>query len=141
MNKVMRVTSKDDMDKVFKIREEVFVKEQGVPVELEKDEYDEVAAHVLVMNDEKPVGCGRVYLKGDAGKMGRIAVAKEYRKQGYGRLVCEGLIEAARELGAKEAVLGAQLTAIPFYENLGFEQEGDIFVDAGIDHIMMRKIL
>ena len=73
--------------------------------------------------------------------MGRIAVLKKYRKQGYGRQICNKLIEIAKENEVEKIILHAQCYAIDFYKKLGFREYGEVFEEAGISHIEMRKIV
>ncbi len=139
MLEIKRVGSPEEFERAYAIRLEVFVKEQHVPLEEELDDYDKEALHLIVFIDGNPAGCGRVYLRNDTAKLGRIAVRKEYRKSGVGRALCEALIDVATEMGAKTLLLDAQTQALGFYQKLGFKEEGDIFLDAGIDHLRMRR--
>jgi len=138
---VKRIETDADFDLAYSIRLEVFVKEQKVPVEIELDEYDKVATHVLALENGTPVGCGRVVFFDEYAKIGRVAVLLSKRKSGVGKMVCEELIKIAREQNAKKVILHAQCVATEFYEKLGFTAEGEIFDDAGIDHISMVKML
>jgi predicted GNAT family N-acyltransferase len=139
--KVYRVTNKEMMDEAFKIRVEVFVMEQNVPLELEMDEYDDSAIHVVVLNDNADVvGCGRLIIHNSVAKIGRVAIKKEYRKNNYGKAICEELIKIAMQENAEEITLGAQLAAVGFYKKIGFLEYGDIFLDANIDHINMEYV-
>ena len=126
-------------DIACRIRIEVFVHEQGVPEEIEMDEYDALAEHVVAYLDGKPAGCGRVVILNGCAKIGRVAVIKDERKKGVGRKICEELIKIAAEKGIKEFILNSQLTAVDFYKKLGFETVGGIFKEAGIDHVKMLK--
>ncbi|HEY8500786.1 MAG TPA: GNAT family N-acetyltransferase [Clostridia bacterium] len=136
---VKRVTDSSMYDIACRIRIEVFVHEQGVPEEIEMDEYDASADHVVAFRDDKPAGCGRVVILNGSAKIGRVAVIKDERKKGIGRKICEELIKIAAEKGIKEFVLNSQLTAADFYKKLGFEAVGGIFKEAGIDHVKMLK--
>jgi predicted GNAT family N-acyltransferase len=136
--------TQDDRDAAMRIRFEVFVDEQGVPAELEADEFDEAALHLLAANsiDGQPVGTARVLDKGGGvAKIGRVAVRKEYRGKGVGEALMRRAMEAARARGMTTAILDAQLPVIPFYERLGFVAEGPIFDDAGIPHRRMTRPL
>lgn len=139
MVEIYRVKSEADMKLVHDIRLEVFVGEQGVPIELEMDELDNEAVHVLAYVDGVPAGCGRLLLKGDKAKIGRVAVRKSMRRYGIGTGICKLLISIAVDHGAQRIYLGAQLTAVEFYLSLGFEKEGEVFMEAGIEHIKMVK--
>ena len=121
------------------IRHTVFVEEQGVPVELELDGEDASARHAAAFSDDgRLVGTGRMLA---SGKIGRMAVSQSMRGQGIGRALLDTLVAEAKRLKFEEVSLGAQLPAVAFYERAGFEAYGDIFLDAGIDHKMMRLVL
>lgn len=139
MVEIYRVKNEEDMEMVRDIRLEVFVAEQGVPVELEMDEFDKNAIHVLSLQDGEPAGCGRLIINGEDAKIGRVAVRKKMRRKGIGGGICKLLIAIAGDYGAKRVYLGAQLTAVDFYLSLGFDREGDVFKEAGIDHIKMVR--
>ena len=121
------------------IRHTVFVEEQGVPVELELDGEDTSAWHAAAFSDDGSlIGTGRML---GSGKIGRMAVSQSMRRQGIGRALLDTLVAEAKRLKFEEVSLGAQLPAVAFYERAGFEAYGDIFLDAGIDHKMMRLVL
>ena len=121
------------------LRHTVFVEEQGVPVELELDGEDTSAWHAAAFSDDgRLIGTGRMLR---SGKIGRMAVSQSMRRQGIGRALLDALVAEAKRLKLEEVSLGAQLPAVPFYERAGFEAYGDVFLDAGIDHKMMRLVL
>ena len=121
------------------LRHTVFVEEQGVPVELELDGEDAAAWHAAAFSDDgRLIGTGRMLR---SGKIGRMAVSQSLRRQGIGRALLDALVAEAKRLKLEEVSLGAQLAAVSFYERAGFEAYGDIFLDAGIDHKMMRLVL
>lgn len=120
------------------VREEVFIKEQKVPAEIEIDSIDPVCLHVVVYNDENdPIGTGRLLPNNH---IGRLAVLKAYRGSGVGAVILEKLIQAAKKREVDEVALHAQLHAKNFYEKYGFIAEGDEFDEAGIPHIAMRLV-
>lgn len=134
---VRPVAGPEELELALAIRERVFVDEQHVPLELERDEYDALAHHWLAWLDGEPVGTARlVELPGNIGKIGRVAVLPQARGAGLGRQLMEALLHHASGL---ELILDAQLEVIPFYEKLGFVAEGEIFQDAGILHRRMRR--
>jgi predicted GNAT family N-acyltransferase len=120
------------------IRFTVFVEEQGVPLEIELDEQDALSLHAVVFDQEKPVATGRLL---PDGHIGRMAVLKEWRNRGIGALMLKSLVQWARERGHSEVVLSAQVTAVPFYRTHGFVAEGEEYVEAGIPHQAMRRML
>lgn len=141
MVEIIRVKNEAEMKLVHDIRLEVFVAEQGVPAELELDELDSEAIHVLAYVDGVPAGCGRLLLRGEEAKIGRVAVRKNMRKNGIGSGICKLLICIAGDNGAGRVYLDAQLTAAGFYAKLGFEVKGETFMEAGIEHIKMVKVI
>jgi predicted GNAT family N-acyltransferase len=120
------------------IRFTVFVEEQGVPREIELDEYDPICVHAVVFEQGKAVATGRLL---PDGHIGRMAVLKERRGRGIGARMLEALIQRARERGDAEVALSAQVHAVPFYLANGFVPEGEEYVEAGIRHLAMRRQL
>lgn len=121
------------------IRYEVFVGEQNVPLDLERDELDATAIHLLARDGDRPVGAARIVIKGDTGKIGRVCVLKRARGTGLGAALIREALTILRDTpGVSRAALGAQIDALGFYEKLGFTAYGDVFDDAGIDHRMME---
>ncbi|MFP3891364.1 GNAT family N-acetyltransferase [uncultured Ralstonia sp.] len=121
------------------IRYDVFVIEQGVPVELEWDEWDDQCWHALARDTAgRAVATGRLL---PDGHIGRMAVRQEARGTGVGARVLDALIDKARELGYPELVLNSQTHAMPFYARAGFTPEGDEYEEAGIPHRTMRRVL
>ena len=139
MVEIYRVKDKEAMDLVLQIRREVFIKEQGVPEEIEVDGMDQDAIHVLAYVDGTPAGCGRMLLQGEAAKIGRVAVRKNMRRYGIGSGMCKLLIAIAEDIGISKIYLNAQLTAVDFYLAMGFMKISDIFMEAGIEHVKMEK--
>ena len=126
----------------FLVRQEVFIHEQGVPAELELDEYDPLAAHAIAYLDGRCIGTGRlVDLGDDQAQIGRMAVLAKYRGAGTGKQILDKLIQLAGLKGVKLIVLHSQVAAIPFYEKLGFEAQGPIYDEAGIPHRNMILLL
>ena len=122
----------------FRIRLEVFVAEQNVPLEEERDEWDETALHFLAMLDGIAIGTARVILKeaGAIAKISRVAVSKSARGLGIGAALIRH-IENAVDCG--QFLLDAQMHALVFYERLGYAAYGEAFIEAGIPHRHMQK--
>ncbi|MDH5570656.1 MAG: GNAT family N-acetyltransferase [Gammaproteobacteria bacterium] len=128
-----------DKQALSEVRRKVFIEEQNVPEELEWDEFDETAHHILVVDiNNIPIGTGRI--KPD-GQIGRMAVLKDWRNKGVGNMILKALLNQAIESDYKKLYLHAQTTAIPFYEQSGFIINSDEFMDAGIPHRTMSKDL
>ncbi len=114
------------------VREIVFIKEQGVPRELEWDGEDEHAYHFLAVNEAgQAIGCARLLANG---KIGRMAVLAEFRGTGLGTRLLDAVIEHAKQLGLLTVHLHAQTHAEPFYRKSGFLPVGAAFLEAGIQH-------
>ena len=124
------------------LRHEVFVVEQGVPLDEEIDEHDETdALHLVATEDGRVVATARVVMEAGTAKVGRVAVAATARRRGIAsRLLDEGEARA-RALGARRVALAAQTGALALYERAGYTPYGERFMDAGIEHLMMEKRL
>ena len=120
------------------IRDLVFIIEQKVPVEDEWDDKDETAVHFLVSDAERPIGCGRVLIEGDLLHIGRVAILENYRNRGIGRDLMQHMLKWCKQQHPQRKIyLHAQTSRKGFYEHLDFVAKGDIFMDAGIEHIEM----
>lgn len=125
-------------DDIRSIRTEVFIVEQSVPVELEHDERDETALHVLVFAEGSAVATGRML---EDGHIGRIAVLRSQRGKGVGNIVMKALLQQAKEMKLNKVWLSSQCHARQFYDNLGFVCVSEKYQEAGIDHIKMTKVI
>ncbi len=141
MIRTIRVTAKEQLEDAFQVRKAVFVKEQGVAEEVELDEYEEIAEHVLVYNDHKPVGTGRVRIVEDMAKLERICVLADHRKHNLGKAIMQELEAIALEKGVTKAKLHGQVQAVPFYERLGYDVSSTVFLEENIPHVKMIKDL
>ena len=128
----------DDRDAIYGIRRAVFIIEQAVPEEIEIDAYDAIARHVLAWAGGQPVGTGRIAVDDGIGRIGRMAVLRDWRGCGVGRAILDALIAVGSETGLASVVLSAQCHAIPFYEKAGFVAVGPVYEEAGIDHRRME---
>lgn len=141
---IEKITTEEQLEQAFVIRKKVFVEEQNVPEEEELDSYDIIGgecSHVLLSENGQAVGTGRVRLVDEYGKLQRVAILKEFRQHGFGKIIIQKLEELSSELGATKAKLDAQVHAIGFYEKLGYSVQSDVFMDAGIEHVLMTKQL
>lgn len=134
---MIEIVETRDLATCQEIRRIVFIEEQGVPVEEELDGRDETALHFVAMLESKPVGTARLLMSDNGGKIGRVAVLKEARGTGLGKALILAAVEKCRGMGFVTVTLGAQTSAIGFYEALGFETVGPEFMDAGIPHRKM----
>jgi predicted GNAT family N-acyltransferase len=123
------------------LREEVFCGEQGVSLADERDGRDGEALHLVAVEDGAVLGTCRLLVEGTTVKLGRMAVARAARARGLGRALLDDADVRARALGGERVALAAQLTARGMYERAGYEAYGDVFLDAGIEHVMMARAL
>ncbi len=124
------------------IRFTVFVQEQNVPLEHERDEHDAAALHVLARADGAALGTARVVFK-DAGmtaKIGRVAVLQAARGQGIGAALIRFIEQHPAVRDVRVFALDAQSQALRFYENLGYAAASEVFMEAGIPHVHMQKL-
>jgi predicted GNAT family N-acyltransferase len=141
---IIRVHSMEELNQCFIIRQKVFVEEQGVPADIEIDEYDvspDACSHTLLLFNGEPAATGRWRsYKVDTAKLQRLAVLKPFRGLGMGKKIIQVLEEQAREAGFKFCILDGQCQAEPFYLKLGYvtisEQPFEV---AGIMHVRMQK--
>jgi len=132
---VSLITWHDGEPLLKSIREAVFIREQGVPAELEWDGLDEGCRHALALSHKgDAIGCGRMLANGH---IGRISVLPEWRKNKVGTALMEALLDYARSHDYKQVDVDAQVYAIPFYHSFGFKEQGKQFMDAGLPHIKM----
>lgn len=125
-------------DEARAIRYTVFVEEQGVPVELEWDDFDAQCVHAIARDaDGRAIATGRLLPDGHIGRMAVLAAA---RGTGVGSQVLGALMAHAQARGDASVILNAQTHAAPFYARHGFKPEGEEFLEAGIAHITMRCV-
>ncbi len=120
---------------ILSIRQAVFVREQGVPEELEWDGLDPACLHLVAWNRRgEPIGTARMQ---PDGRIGRMAVLNDWRGHGVGRALVSRLLDEASAKGLSRVCLAAQTYALGFYQKQGFQVVGESFLDAGIPHRMM----
>jgi predicted GNAT family N-acyltransferase len=121
------------------VREAVFIREQGISVELEWDGLDAGCIHVLAADTIRdPIGTARLLPNGS---IGRMAVLKEWRRRGVGSALMEQLLDEARNRQIRHVTLNAQLYVTSLYRKFGFETVGEEFLEAGILHVRMARQL
>ncbi|WP_199121496.1 GNAT family N-acetyltransferase [Pedobacter sp. ASV28] len=135
--KVIKASTKEELEKVFAIRKFVFVDEQHCPPELEWANEEE-SVHFLALLDHQPCGACRWRKTADGYKLERFAVLKDFRGKGVGRaLIATTLDDLPND--AHYIYLNAQLDAVSLYAKFGFVAEGEHFEEAGIQHVKMVK--
>ena len=133
------------------MREDVFIKEQKVPPEIERDAFDETAIHIVLYtqksaSDVQAIATGRVVtqssgeaLCGRVGRIGRLAVQRAFRGLGLGQHLLVTLISRAQANGLTQFELHSRVDAMPLYERHGFNASGEAFDEAGTPHILMVR--
>jgi len=131
-----------ELEKAFDIRRQVFVGEQGIPEEIELDENDKEALHILVEYDTGIVATARArFPAAGMAKIERMAVLKDFRRRGIGKEIIASYINEFEKRKINHVVLHAQYAVIEFYKSCGFRETGEPFLEAGIKHIkMFRKL-
>jgi GMP synthase (glutamine-hydrolysing) len=117
------------------IRRTVFIEEQQVPESEEWDDQDKSSLHIVAIKDDEAIATARLTQEG---KIGRMAVLNNYRKQGIGSMILVKLIDVAKQQGHQQIKLWSQTYAQGFYKKHGFVAQGNEFLDAGIPHIEMH---
>jgi len=125
-----------DKNELQFVRNAVFVEEQHIPADLEWDEKDRDAVHVIAVNEiDQPVATGRLLADG---QIGRMAVLPEWRGKGVGRSILKLLLDIARMRGHESVKLSSQQDACGFYLRQGFTQTGEPYQEAGRQHMAMQ---
>lgn len=133
--KVRIIRDEEQMKEALNIRQEVFVVEQQVDPEIEYDEFESVATHVLATIGNQPVGTARWRETDHGCKLERFAVPKAYRGKGVGVALLEFVLDQIED--KTHVYLNSQMVALGFYERLGFKAVGQIFYEADIPHKKM----
>ena len=122
------------------IRETVFISEQQFTVEF--DDIDVISKHIVLYVNDKPIGVCRVYKDNECYVIGRVAILKEYRKDGYGSIIVKAAEDLIKSLGGNLIKLSAQVRIKTFYQKLGYKCIGEEYLDEYCTHItMIKKIL
>ncbi|MDR3451363.1 MAG: YbgC/FadM family acyl-CoA thioesterase [Rhodoferax sp.] len=126
-----------------RVRTEVFVQEQRIPMEMEWDEADHTAIHAVAYNRlGQPLATGRLLQHAPGvGKIGRMAVNRVVRGSQLGRRILQSLMDCARQRGDREVLLHAQRSAEGFYARAGYAPRGEPFYEVGIAHVEMFTLL
>jgi predicted GNAT family N-acyltransferase len=146
---VARVKNEAELLQALAIREVVFIEEQHVPEGMDRDAEDATAIHVLAFSVGHAIGTGRLVTLAKApaespgkwGQIGRMAVLQSHRRSGVGSLLLAELEAEARRQRMRGIRMHAQLSALSFYRRHGYTAVGPVFVETGIDHLEMRKLL
>ncbi|UTR11049.1 GNAT family N-acetyltransferase [Evansella sp. LMS18] len=136
---VRLVTTEQELKDAYEVRKIVFVEEQNVPLEAEMDSHEKDSLHFVVYDEGENIGAGRFRILEGFGKVERICVHPSHRKKGVGEKLMRKIEETAKENGIAEIKLNAQTHAEAFYKKIGYTTHSDVFMDAGIPHVAMKK--
>jgi len=132
----------EELYQLLRLRSEVFVVEQNC-VFLDLDNKDQQSIHLMGWINNNLAVYVRILPPGlayDEPSIGRVVSSPVYRRTGAGRILMEKAIELTSDLYKGENIrIGAQYYLKNFYGSLGFEIQGDIYLEDGIDHIEMLK--
>ncbi len=132
-----------DLNKSFELRKEVFVIEQGCPIEEEFDEFDDLnrigkdSLHFNVYKNDICISTARVIIDINSAKIQRVCVLKDYRGSGIGLFIMLKLHKYLIQKNIIKATLSSQNHAIGFYKKLGYSEIGNSYLEAGIIHKKM----
>lgn len=147
MIKELIVQNEKELKDCFKVRNTVFTKEQGIPDEIDIDEYDVLdytkSCLIIIYDEDKPIATGRLkYIDSRTVQFNRICVIKEYRGNGIGEALLKALESFAIIKGYSKVYIEAQVSAKNFYINCGYiDMKEEQFLEAGIPHIKLTKAL
>ena len=135
--------SKEELYDVLSLRQRVFIIEQDCFYE-DLDYSDQDANHLLLYKDNKLIGYSRVFqpgIKYDAASIGRIVTDLDYRGRGYGKSITQEAIQFLKNnFPGSDISISAQYRLVNFYKDLGFEIEGEVYLEDNIDHIKMTLV-
>ena len=141
--KTFQELTKAELYAILALRCEVFVVEQDCAYQ-DLDYKDQKAIHVLGKKEGKVVAYTRMFKPGDYFEntsIGRVVVAQNARQYGYGKDIMLGSLKEIEENFPKGTIeLSAQTYLKKFYNDLGFVEQGEGYLEDGIPHVRMVKI-
>ncbi len=138
---VRRVRGETEMAAVLALRHAVFCLEQGVPEREELDGRDGEGVHLVAVSAGEVLATCRLLFVGPTVQFSRLAVRQTARRHGIASALLALADDESRAGGARRLVLHAQTYARPLYDSAGYEPRGRVFMEAGIEHIAMEKVL
>jgi predicted GNAT family N-acyltransferase len=138
---IRRHRGEDEMAQLLQLRHDVFCSEQGVPEREELDGRDGEALHLVAVEDGRVLATCRLLFVGPTVQFSRLAVARDARRRHLATRLLALADEETRAGGARRLVLHAQTYARSLYDAAGYEPRGRVFMEAGIEHVAMEKLL
>jgi predicted GNAT family N-acyltransferase len=131
----------EEVEQALDLRERVFCGEQGVTLEADRDGLDGEATHIVAVAGGRVAGTCRLVFRSGTAHLGRMAVDPAVRRGGLGRALLDEAEKEARVAGARRVRLHAQTAIMDLYANAGYVPYGDVFIEEGIEHITMEKLI
>ena len=141
MTDVRVAANSSEVDEALELRRRVFVGQQGVTLDADRDGLDRTALHLVAVDGSHVVGTCRLVFDGPLARLGRMAVEDDYRGRGLGAAILAEAEQQARAAGSERIRLHAQIAARSLYERGGFVVQGQEFMEEGIPHLTMEKPL
>ena len=138
---IRRFSGDEEMAQLLALRHDVFCVEQGVPEREELDGRDGEAIHLVAVEGDEVLATCRLLFVGPTVQFSRLAVRQSARRRRIASRLLELADEEARAGGARRLVLHAQTYARSLYEAAGYDPRGRVFMEAGIEHLAMEKLL
>jgi predicted GNAT family N-acyltransferase len=138
---IRRPRDEDELAAALALREEVYVREQGVPLEADLDGLDDEALHLVAVEGEIVGTCRMLIEPGGTARFGRLCVRASARGRGVAAALLRAAEDEARAAGAVRIGMHAQTDALPLYERAGYTPYGERFDEEGIEHLGMEKHL
>lgn len=113
----------------------------GFPPGAELFPFEDESLHLVAVEEGNVIGCALFHPVGKSGRLYQMAVSSTHRKCGIGSALMEAMEHAVMERGGTDIRLHARETAVSFYERLGYRMDGSPFIEIGIPHIAMIKVL
>ena len=139
---IKQATNKQQLLPHLMLRYNIFWIEQDISILEEADTFDDkfddqIVRHFGYYINNELIGTTRVIVCEKYYKIGRVTIAKQFRNQGHAKTMLD-LVFKTLDLSNRYLYLSAQISAKKVYQDLGFIEYGNIYLDAGIEHIDMR---
>jgi len=118
--------SQETIQKSQSIRHDIFVKEQGIPLELDLDGLDTESLHALAQVGDKSIGTARLTIADESHAiLARVAVTRKFRGSGVANQLVHSLLSYARKHGLETIKVHAHEHLRKYYESIGFSYISD----------------
>jgi predicted GNAT family N-acyltransferase len=131
----------ENLSEIYRIWDEVFLKEEKIPVDLIYKTNEKTKIHAIVYEGADlscPIAAGRMAMDSISAKIELVAVLKEYRGKEYGDFVIRMLLDKAKTAGIQYIVVEPPESVVGFFQKTGFEESGEETDSQGIKYILMK---